>query len=79
MADKIRPLDVLNGNLDNRVIVQLRHGLEYRGILHGYDHPHINLALKDVTKVENVGQDDEEQTKVDDVIIRGDNIVYVSP
>ncbi|MFW6141438.1 MAG: LSM domain-containing protein, partial [Candidatus Saliniplasma sp.] len=32
-----RPLTVLNRNLGNKVIVELRYGKEYRGTLDGYD------------------------------------------
>lgn len=74
-----QPLDVLHGHLDDRVIVNLRGRREYRGTLHGYDHPHLNIVLKDAEEVANVGTDDEEVTKQELVVIRGDSIVYVSP
>ncbi|MHB8586142.1 MAG: LSM domain-containing protein [Thermoplasmatota archaeon] len=74
-----RPLDVLNGNLNKRVIVHLRGGREYRGTLDGYDHPHMNLVMKNVEEVTNVGRPEENTTRKDLVIIRGDSIIYVSP
>lgn len=74
-----RPLDVLHGSLDDRVIVHLRGRREYRGTLHGYDHPHLNIVLKNAEEVLNAGTDDEETTKQELVVIRGDSIVYVSP
>lgn len=76
---KMRPLDVLNASLNKRVIVHLRGGREYRGTLDGYDHPHLNLVLKQVDEVLRVGTPDETTTKRELVIVRGDNIVYISP
>lgn len=74
-----RPLDVLHAALDERVIVHLRGRREYRGTLHGYDHPHLNIVLQDAEEVLNAGTDDEEVNEQELVVIRGDSIVYVSP
>ncbi|MHB8606058.1 MAG: LSM domain-containing protein [Thermoplasmatota archaeon] len=76
---KKRPLDILNGSLNKRVIVHLRGGREYRGILDGYDHPHMNLVVKGAEEVTKMGTPEEKTTKHELVIIRGDNIVYISP
>lgn len=76
---KKRPLDVLNASLNKRVIVHLRGGREYRGTLDGYDHPHLNLVLKGVDEVLKVGTPDEVTSKKEMVIVRGDNIIYISP
>jgi small nuclear ribonucleoprotein len=76
---KNRPLDVLNASLNKRVIVHLRGGREYRGTLDGYDHPHLNLVLKQAEEVTRVGTPDEQTTKRELVIVRGDNIIYISP
>jgi small nuclear ribonucleoprotein len=78
-VSKKRPLDVLNGNLNKRVIVHLRGGREYRGILDGYDHPHMNLVVRNCDEVTNVGTENEATTTREMVVIRGDNIVYISP
>lgn len=74
-----RPLDVLHASLDDRVIVNLRGRREYRGTLHGYDHPHLNIVLKDAEEVLNVNTDEEVVNEQEVVVIRGDSIVYVSP
>ncbi|MBI4393941.1 MAG: small nuclear ribonucleoprotein [Euryarchaeota archaeon] len=74
-----KPLDVLHGSLNGRVIVHLRGNREYRGTLDGYDHPHMNLVLKNVEEVEKTGTPEEKTTKRETVIIRGDNIIYISP
>ncbi|MGQ0534519.1 MAG: LSM domain-containing protein [Methanobacteriota archaeon] len=74
-----RPLDILNGHLNQRVIVHLRGHKEYRGTLDGYDHPHMNLVMKNVEEVLKVGTPDEKSQQLEMVIIRGDNIIYISP
>lgn len=74
-----RPLDILNASLNKRVIVHLRGGREYRGTLDGYDHPHLNLVLKQAEEVTKVGTPEETLAKRETVIVRGDNIIYISP
>ena len=79
MTSKKRPLDILNASLNKRVIVHLRGRREYRGLLDGYDHPHLNLVLKSVEEIHNVGTPEETTNKRELVIVRGDNIIYISP
>jgi small nuclear ribonucleoprotein len=71
----MKPLDLIHENLDSRVIVELRGNREYRGILDGYDHPHLNLVLR---KAEEI-IDDKKTRDIEKVIVRGDNIIYISP
>ncbi|MEM0493496.1 MAG: LSM domain-containing protein [Candidatus Thermoplasmatota archaeon] len=70
-----KPLKILHNSLNNRVIVELRGGLEYHGILDGYDVPHMNLVLKKADETFN----NEIRAKHETVILRGDNIIYISP
>ena len=69
-----RPLDVLNESLDAQIIVKLRGGREFRGKLQGYD-VHMNLVLDNAEELENK----ECVRKLGTVVVRGDNVVYVSP
>jgi small nuclear ribonucleoprotein len=70
-----KPLKILHASLNNRVMVELRSGRGYHGMLDGYDVPHMNLVLK------NADEMVEGQTvaKHNMIIVRGDNIIYVSP
>ncbi|MDD5502270.1 MAG: small nuclear ribonucleoprotein [Candidatus Thermoplasmatota archaeon] len=79
MATAIRPFDVLNQSLGKRVIVALRGDREYRGIMDGYDIPHINLMLREVDEVTMAGKPEEKHTSHRTVIVRGENIIYISP
>jgi small nuclear ribonucleoprotein len=70
-----KPLKLLHASLNNRVIVELRGGVEYQGILDGYDVPHMNLVLKNADEIFHT----DKKTKHEKVIVRGDNIIYISP
>ncbi|MCG7841367.1 MAG: small nuclear ribonucleoprotein [Methanomassiliicoccales archaeon] len=47
---------------------------EYRGVLDGYD-PHMNLVLKNADELIN----NEVVRKLTVAIVRGDNVIYISP
>ncbi|WP_255168170.1 LSM domain-containing protein [Natrononativus amylolyticus] len=72
-----RPLDVLEASLDERVTVRLKSGEEYVGDLSGYDQ-HMNLVLDDVTIPADSGPEEEPPIE-DTTIIRGDNVVSITP
>ncbi len=70
-----KPLKILHASLNNRVMVELRSGRGYHGTLDGYDVPHMNLVLKNAEEMIN----GESAAKHNTIILRGDNIIYVSP
>ena len=65
-----RPLDVLEASLGVAVSVQLKDDTTYSGTLAGYDQ-HMNLVLEDVETDEEGGEDT--------IVIRGDNVVTITP
>ncbi len=69
-----KPLNTLNKSLNSKVLVELKANREYRGILEGYD-PHMNLVLKNAEEY----VEKELKRKLDVAIVRGDNVVYISP
>jgi len=69
-----KPLDVLHSSLNKRVLVGLKGGKEYRGTLKGYD-IHMNVVLESADELVN----SEPVRRLGLVIIRGDNVVYISP
>ena len=74
MVDFERPLDALNNARNKRVIIELKNKKQITGILKAFD-IHINIVLEDAEEIE------EEKTvrKLNNVFIRGDMIVIVSP
>ena len=74
--DKInRPLDVLGSAQDKRVIVRMKSGESINGVLKAFDQ-HINIWMDDA---EIQGSDGNGGVKLGKVLVRGDNIVLVSP
>jgi len=69
-----RPLDALNRARDKKVIVELKNGKQYVGILRAFD-IHINVVLDDTEEREN----GEMKRKLGNVFLRGDAIVLLSP
>jgi small nuclear ribonucleoprotein len=70
----MKPLAVLNKSINQQVIVELKGKRGYRGILDGYD-PHMNLVLRNAEEI----HDNEVKRKLDSIIVRGDNVIYISP
>ena len=70
----LKPLTALNNALNNRVIVELKGRKEFRGILDGYD-LHMNLVLKEAQEIVN----GESVREIPLTILRGDNVIYISP
>jgi len=68
-----RPIDVLNNAKGKRVLIKLKKGSEISGILQAMD-LHLNMWLEAAEQVS-----EGEKIKLGTILIRGDNILYVSP
>jgi len=67
-------MKILEDSIGKTVLIRLRGGKSLRGKLQGFDQ-HLNLVLEeaeDVTNSENV-------KKLGLLIVRGDNVVMISP
>ncbi|MEK6982879.1 MAG: LSM domain-containing protein [Candidatus Micrarchaeota archaeon] len=73
MAEK-RPFDILNGALNNTVIVGLKGGVEFRGVMAAYD-VHMNIVLEKAEQMLN----GEVKRGVGTVLLRGDSVTFISP
>ena len=72
--DASRPLDALNMARGKRVIVELKNGRNYVGVLRAFD-IHINTVLEEAE--EHV--DGQIKRKLGMVFLRGDTITIISP
>ena len=68
-----RPIDVLNNAKGKRVLIRLKKGEEISGILQALD-LHLNMWLDDAEQIT-----EENKIKLGTLLVRGDNIIYVSP
>lgn len=70
----MKPLSVIQSSVGKNVIVEMKGKREYRGVLDGYD-PHMNVVLKNAEeRVDGVAK-----RKLNIAIVRGDNVIYISP
>jgi small nuclear ribonucleoprotein len=74
-----KPMELLQTSIGSQVLVELKGRKKIRGKLRGYD-THLNLILEDAEEI-SFDAETNEQTivQVDTVIVRGDNVVIVSP
>jgi len=68
-----RPIDVLNDAKGKRVLIKLKRGTEISGILQALD-LHLNMWLEEAELIT-----EESKTILGTTLVRGDNILYVSP
>ncbi|AWR97255.1 RNA-binding protein [Acidianus sulfidivorans JP7] len=65
---------VLEESVGSVVLVKLKGNKEVRGLLKSYDQ-HMNLVLSDSEEI----QSDGGGKKIGTIVIRGDNVILISP
>ena len=65
---------ILEESLGKMVLVRLKGGRSYRGKLQGFDQ-HMNLVLEETEDI----SDTNNTTRIGTIIVRGDNVVILSP
>lgn len=68
-----RPLDVLDRAKGDRVMAELKNGSTVSGKLNAFD-LHLNMWLEDAAVT-----NDGERTEYGKILVRGDNVIVVSP
>jgi len=67
-------IKVLEESLGKTVLVRLKGGRSLRGKLKGFDQ-HLNLVLEETDDI----SDKENLRKLGVIIVRGDNVIIISP
>ncbi|MCQ5337651.1 MAG: LSm family protein [Candidatus Methanomethylicia archaeon] len=67
--------ELLSQSLGSIVLVKLKGGREIRGLIKSFDQ-HLNLVLENAEEL--IGEN-KEPRKLGTVIVRGDNVVLISP
>ncbi len=70
----MKPLELLQQSLHKRVLVELKGGRSFRGVLDAYDQ-HLNLLLSQAEEV----IDDQVTPHPGVTLLRGDSVVFISP
>ena len=70
-----RPFDLLNKAIGQKVLIRLKNGDGIRGKVSSFD-AHMNMVLDDA---EELGDDGGSKAKIGTILLRGGNILYVSP
>ena len=74
-----RPMELLQNSIGDQVLVELKGKKKIKGKLRGYDQ-HLNLILEDAEEISTDPETGEQIIEVvKTVIVRGDNVVIVSP
>ena len=69
-----RPFDLLSESIGKDVLVVLKDNIQIRGTLKAFD-VHMNIVLENASQLEN----GDIKTKYGKLILRGDNVVLISP
>ena len=68
-----RPFDLLNNSIGSKISIRLKDAQEVKGTLRSFD-VHMNLVLENAKETNPEGSKEYET-----VLVRGDNILFVSP
>ncbi|HLC79325.1 MAG TPA: LSm family protein [archaeon] len=69
-----RPFDLLSDSLGKNVLVELKENVSVRGTLMAFD-IHMNIVLENAEKLQN----GEPKNKYGKMLLRGDNVLLISP
>jgi len=69
-----RPFDILSKSTGNQVLIRLKGGMVIRGMLTSFD-AHMNIVITNAEELDS----GELKAKLGTILLRGGNIIYVSP
>jgi len=68
------PLTILQNAQNSRILLRLKDGTEYKGLLKEID-AYMNMILEDATEI----MDGSPVAKYNEIFIRGNNILFIKP
>ncbi|MGA3020413.1 MAG: LSm family protein [Candidatus Micrarchaeales archaeon] len=70
-----RPFDLLNKSIGQQVLIRLKNGAAIRGKVSSFD-AHMNMVIEGAEEIEDNGSS---KAKLGTILLRGGNILFVSP
>ena len=68
------PLHILQNSQNSQILVRLKDGTEYKGLLKEID-AYMNMILEDATEI----MDGSPVAKYNEIFIRGNNLLFIKP
>ncbi|TFF90469.1 MAG: hypothetical protein EU548_02885 [Promethearchaeota archaeon] len=68
------PLHILQNAVGSEIILRLKDGTEYKGLLKEID-AYMNMILQDATEI----MDSSPVAKYNEIFIRGNNLLFIKP
>jgi len=68
------PLNILQAAQNSEILLRLKDGTEYRGLLKEID-AYMNMILEDATEI----MDGSPVAKYNEIFIRGNNLLFIKP
>ncbi len=68
------PLNILQNAQNSKILLRLKDGTEYKGILKEID-TYMNMILEDATEL----MDGSPVAKYNEIFIRGNNLLFIKP
>ena len=79
--NKMRPIDYLRQSIDKVILIKVKRNRLFRGTLGSFDE-HLNLYLLGASQIfeyqDEEGNIREEHEDLGDVVVRGDNVIFVN-
>lgn len=76
-----RPIDYLKDSVNKVILIKVKRNRLFRGKLAGFDE-HLNLYLEGCTQLFEYQDDEgnirEEHEDLGDIVVRGDNVIFVN-
>ena len=76
-----RPIDYLRNSVNKIILIKVKRNRLFRGLLGGFDE-HLNLYLEGCSQMfeyqDEEGNIREEHEKLGNIVIRGDNVIFVN-